>query len=361
MRRRRYIKRLVLVGLSAVLTLALLEVAIRGVGALVFPRMMRLDDRLGWRHKRNMQRVFTNEDGERHLVKQNGAGLRGPWGDGPAERGKRRILVLGDSFTEAVHVADGQTFTTRLEQLFPGIEVLNAGVGGYGTVQEYLYLLEEGLGYRPDLVLVMFYDNDLSDNCLSYSPGFGPRPYARLDDGHVRIVETLEYDDFLKFTIPVPFRIFLHRHSDLYYLLNSYVYHRLFAGRVRAMAQADMARTKSCGKDEIFHGLIQKIATTLKPQGIGLVLVLIPARESVLGHASTAHEAILAFCRRAGIDCLSLIPASLRATASSVRLYFSEDIHWTKDGHRVAAEEIARHLTASGVLTRSRATEKSAP
>ena len=30
----------------------------------------------------------------------------------------------------------------------------------------------------PDAVVLMFYDNDLIDNCLSYSPGLGPRPYA---------------------------------------------------------------------------------------------------------------------------------------------------------------------------------------
>lgn len=46
------------------------------------------------------------------------------------------MLVLGDSFTEAIQVGEVDLFTSQLEVLHPNVEVLNAGVGGYGTVQE---------------------------------------------------------------------------------------------------------------------------------------------------------------------------------------------------------------------------------
>lgn len=44
-----------------------------------------------------------------------------------------------------------------------------------------IIFLKEGLSFNPDLVVLMFYENDLTDNLLSYYPGFGPRPYATFD------------------------------------------------------------------------------------------------------------------------------------------------------------------------------------
>ena len=45
------------------------------------------------------------------------------------------------------------------------IEVINLGVGGYGTLQAYLALVEEGLKYSPNLVVLgFFFGNDLKNN-----------------------------------------------------------------------------------------------------------------------------------------------------------------------------------------------------
>jgi len=46
-------------------------------------------------------------------------------------------------------------------------EVINAGVGGYGTDQEFLFLTREGWKYKPDLVVVVFnISNDVHDNAV---------------------------------------------------------------------------------------------------------------------------------------------------------------------------------------------------
>jgi hypothetical protein len=102
--------------------------------------MMVLDDELGWRHEVDVRKTFVNADGEDILVVQNAYGHRGapPRADRPP--GSRRILALGDSFTEGVQVGEADLFTARIAAAEPTLEVLNAGVGGYGTVQEYLYL-----------------------------------------------------------------------------------------------------------------------------------------------------------------------------------------------------------------------------
>ena len=95
------------------------------------------------------------------------------WRDQPRAqdkaKGVMRVLVLGDSFMEAYSVRFEDALPARLERLIGTaerrVEVINLGVGGYGTLQEYLVFNAVGRGYQPDVVvLAMFLGNDLIDN-----------------------------------------------------------------------------------------------------------------------------------------------------------------------------------------------------
>jgi hypothetical protein len=123
--------------------------------------------------------------------------------------------VVGASFTEGVQVGEDDLFTALLERSNLRLEVLNTRVGGYGTVQEYLYLETAGLKHNPDLVLLMVFENDLADNCLPVYPSFGPRAYAVLNAQSVEIVRDPDSQEFLKYTLPVPFANALNQHSYL--------------------------------------------------------------------------------------------------------------------------------------------------
>jgi hypothetical protein len=105
-----------------------------------------------------------------------------------------RIAVLGDSFTEARQVAIAETFWKRLEGKLLGnsalrgrtLEVLNFGIGGYGTTQELLTLRSHVLDFSPDLVILAFCPgNDLGDNSRQISAQVNRafRPFYLLRDG----------------------------------------------------------------------------------------------------------------------------------------------------------------------------------
>jgi lysophospholipase L1-like esterase len=87
-------------------------------------------------------------------------GLRGE----PPDPARPVVLVLGDSFTfgEGVRVED--TFSARLERAFAGRAgapcFVNAGVPGYGTVEEAARLPELLARYRPRAVLLVAIPND---------------------------------------------------------------------------------------------------------------------------------------------------------------------------------------------------------
>jgi hypothetical protein len=85
--------------------------------------------------------------------------------------GVKRIVSLGDSFTIGYEVALEDTFSQVLERELGRrgrrVEVLNAGVSGFGTAEEAVYLERELWKYAPDLVLVSFFVNDYADSVRS--------------------------------------------------------------------------------------------------------------------------------------------------------------------------------------------------
>ena len=80
-----------------------------------------------------------------------------------------RLLVLGDSATFGIGVDLEETVVKRLETswraLRPGarVECLNLGVSGYDAFQEVVFLRRNGLGLRPDAVVVDYNLNDAMD------------------------------------------------------------------------------------------------------------------------------------------------------------------------------------------------------
>lgn len=110
-------------------------------------------------------RLKPNLDVER--VQTNSHGLRDPERPLAKPEGARRVLVLGDSFTFGsgpIDASDG--FVRRLDAaLGDAVQVINAGVPGYSTVQEANWLERDGLAWEPDAIVVAFFvGNDVWEN-----------------------------------------------------------------------------------------------------------------------------------------------------------------------------------------------------
>src|SRR6185369_9958183 len=72
-------------------------------------------------------------------------------------------------------------------------QVWNAAVPGYNTSQELAQLLEVGPAFKPDLVIVGFYENDLTDNYVVSQPGFVARAWSGVLSFGKRHVYSLEF------------------------------------------------------------------------------------------------------------------------------------------------------------------------
>lgn len=130
------------------------------------PGLLTFDSELGWQLGRNWNGRHVHYDFDARYSTSD-AGLRGTWP--PPTPGRARYVFVGDSFTFGIGVNDGETFVDRLGKDDPATTYLNAGIVGYSTDQEYLYLQRHLSNWRADQVILDVYlANDLLDNLLQY-------------------------------------------------------------------------------------------------------------------------------------------------------------------------------------------------
>ena len=115
------------------------------------------DDVIGYRLAPNQSVVYTTREFTTAIA-TNAQGVRDD-AIGPKVPGERRVVVLGDSLVLAVQVPHEATFCARLEARLnrgapAGVRyrVINAGVQGYGPVEELLLSARRRASRRPGAV-----------------------------------------------------------------------------------------------------------------------------------------------------------------------------------------------------------------
>ena len=122
------------------------------------------DPELGWRLRPGAVAEWGHV-----RIEVNARGLRGPEVDYARTGDALRILYLGDSVTigfgiEQVSDTYPYLVAERLEpRLGVRVETVNSAVEGWSPWQQLAYLRREGLRYQPDLVLVGFVLNDVTE------------------------------------------------------------------------------------------------------------------------------------------------------------------------------------------------------
>jgi len=213
----RLVPRLFVAAAALLFTIFLLEVFVRITG-LQGDAFYRPDRYAGWVHRLGIHGRYVSPRARAPVV-INRLGLMGPETTLEKPPGVRRLLLLGDSFTESMQVPWTDSWANRLrDALGPGWEVLNAGVAGYGTDNALLWFDRYGRTFLPDVVLLMvFTGNDVSDNDRSLSLRIGgvePKPFFEIEGDSIRLVN---YPLPPEPTGPVPsFKRFLSEHSRLY-------------------------------------------------------------------------------------------------------------------------------------------------
>jgi len=363
---RRRVRRLAAFALVMLVQFGLFEAALRTWGsseaAPAFQGLFEDDPGAGYRLKPNARVRFTTSEFDATIA-TNSLGLRDEEEIGPKARDERRILLLGDSLVLSVQVDWRQTFGELLEQRLNARQsryqyrVINAGVQGYGPVEELLLFRRLARALQPDVVLTtIFVGNDAEEAVTS-------RP--RLDTDRRPAIETLHESTITRLRRLVRrsmvlqiVRLRVVSATDRFSGVLSTPEPPLqsYAARPAARIADGIAITRDCVAE------IDALATRL---GARTAVVLMPARfqvddgdygrlrdavrqaggELVRDAASERFDAAL---RTLPVPTLDVLPA-LRAARPGPDLFFQETVHLTPRGHEVVAAALDRFLEQTGL------------
>ena len=188
--------------LACIIILVILEISVRIFTKPVYP-ILRTDKKVGTIHQKNFQgRIWNDESKSWNYIKTNSLGYIGDEISEEKPDNTIRIVLLGDSMTEALQVDYYNNFASKLnaalnisvEAAQKQFEILNFGVGGSGTFLQYQTYKHNVIPLNPEAVFVIFH-NDYSDN-LNKS-NFDLENYAQAKSRRIWLKKFL-----LKFQLP---------------------------------------------------------------------------------------------------------------------------------------------------------------
>lgn len=339
-----FVRGLCIIGLGVALTALSLE-----IWARLQPRgfFLEYDELLGFRLEPGAVGEYRGwmlspNPAIRTPVHINALGIRGPERSLEKPAGTRRLVVVGDSYVQALEVPYEETFYARLEARVreageTRLEAIPMGVSGYGQAQQLLWLKRLGLCLSPDLVIAsVFLGNDVTDNSSEIGPA-ATRPYFELRNGKIELVSLPREAARWKYAAAKYLRSFIiykeigHRVSALERLggnlgVVSYVYAEEGAGEALARSRRDAWA--------LTLALVEEIARLSRSAGAQVLLAYHGSYPT--GSAESAAERFSRFCAEAQLDCLDLA-SDLEGHAE----YFVPiDEHWTARGHERVAELI---------------------
>lgn len=141
------------------------------------------DSLLGWSLRPGSRlHSVASDRGLDYRIRVNSLGLRDRERTLRPAPGVERVLFLGDSMVFGAGVDQDARVTEELAPLLGrDVEVLNAGVSGWGTDQEVLWFERRGLVLQPDVVVLgLCMVNDVVNNLLPHEL-FGTAPKPRFE------------------------------------------------------------------------------------------------------------------------------------------------------------------------------------
>lgn len=284
----------------------------------------------------------------------NSHGLRSPEID-HARTPARRILCLGDSFTFGIGVADDQTWPAQLGKALNTptgnrLEVLNAGVMGWGLAEYLVWLQLEGCRYHPDLIVVGVHASDW-ENALN--------GLLTLDSQGALVRHQVVRKDvgvLKKIVGCIPFYNLLMTRSALANLIKQ----RVVQFTKRGANLAPTAATTTKPEDPFLQtaAINQKILAELlrlsREIKAQILFVYIPKFQALHPESDTDvssrlfHESLLKWMDELHFNLLDATPVFQRALArdhlEAGALYHLKDGHCKERGYAVLANSAADYL-----------------
>ena len=281
----------------------------------------------------------------RNTIFINSAGFRDKEYPIEKEIGIYRIMVIGDSFTFGMGVNLEDTYVKGIERLLQkeniNLEVINCGVTAYLMWQNYEVLKRKALPYKPDLVVLGIFLNDIEQS---------KPPYKNFSEWKGSNIFEEEQNTSLK---------------DKFYIRN-YIKNldRIFKFRNRYRRGHNYLKTIEERKKTViqnwlkimygkleerkyieFEDTLNKFVETAKNANCDVLVAYIP--DAVQLHDLEGQEInrfIKRICQKMGIPFVDITPKFEMDSDPSSLYLFPLDAHTSPKGHKLIAESIVEKI-----------------
>lgn len=267
----------------------------------------RHDPELGWAPVAESSSTVTNA--RTIHARHNRLGFR----DIEFQRDGRPVLLfLGDSFVWGVDAESSERFTDLLRDRLSNYQLVNAGISGFGTDQEYLLLQRIWSTVKPDVVVLIFCtDNDRADNQTNIRyDGYRKPLFVPSDNGLTLTGQ------------PVPW-------SLQNYVSNNWLVRNLWLARTAVAAYVEIRYPRVTVPD-LTEQLVDKFRDFVTDHGARLLVGLQRRDEKLIRHLTDK-----------GIPSVSFDGAEAYPTDFGA--------HWTPQGHETVAKRLAAFLAQNGI------------
>jgi hypothetical protein len=265
----------------------------------------------------------------------------------PLRGDRRRLLFIGDSFTEGIGIAYDRTFVGRVARALEprGIDVLNAGCASYSPIIEYRkvrWLLDQG--FRFDDLAVFIDVGDIQDEVT----------YLLDADGNVASDELRrlrEERENIRYALPGPLkdltvRQFLKRNTiGLFALYQGLEEAVKSADRRDGLWTADPRLFEQFGREGLARARhsMDLLAELVAPYGVRLTVAVYPWPDQIRRGDLQSLQASFwkQWAADRGVGFLDYFPRFVDATRTReilARDFIPGDIHWSEAGHEVVAD-----------------------
>jgi hypothetical protein len=346
---------------------AVFEVGLRMWGtseaAPAFQGLFADDPAIGYRLKPGARVRFTTAEFDTALA-VNSSGVRDTDEIGPKAANERRILVLGDSLVMAVQVPFEQTFGELLERRLNATQsryryrVINAGVQGYGPVEELLLLRAIAPAMDPDVVIETIFVGNDAEEAVTSAP--------RLDPGGRGTAQVMQQSTSTRL------RRLVRRSMVLQVLrLRVTAATSRFAG-VTGRPEPPVQSYAASPAPRIAQGLavtrrvVDAMIAESAVRGARTAVILMPARfqvddadygrlRQIVSEAGgeLLRDGATARFREVlrGIEAPVLDPLpAMRAALPGPDLFFQQTVHLTPRGHQIVASAVEQFLRGAGLV-----------
>ena len=254
-----------------------------------------------------------------------------------------RILAVGDSFLWGTGIPEEALVTTRLEQKLrgrlPGVTVINAGLPGHNTSDQFAQLTRLAPIYKPDHVMVFFFTNDV----LALRP---TEPTGRRETSlRQRVKEWL-------------------RQNSKFCALIYYQYKTRWAaefGVPRSLLPPDYFDLDDSKDGWVaFKKALRDIRDYCRATGMSLQFVVIPTLTCLNENYpyTELREKVAAYAAELDVATVDLFAVYSPYSPASLWVH-PENTHWNDQATTLAAEAVTRQFLEKGFCTSGPATKPS--